>query len=225
MRQDIVELEFKTARRALLAIEIDGLIASRPGLRQLIHVLASIPGFTPYSAAWLISEVGHCSKYANAANFLSYCGCCRKTARSANADHPTHVNRHSNKYAREMFFNAAKVVCTIIKRDSALKRYAGHIMAKKATRSPKLAFCVVAAKIARITYAIMQSGKEFDSKTSIPNKKVAPEPSSIFTVADRKLLKKARICMQRIGEMKDLKAIACNAAYFADALDRVLQEN
>nr|MDO8110029.1 transposase [Candidatus Sigynarchaeota archaeon] len=37
IRQDLVELEFKTARNALLAVEINNLVAMRPGLKQVIE--------------------------------------------------------------------------------------------------------------------------------------------------------------------------------------------
>ncbi|MEX2719263.1 MAG: transposase, partial [Candidatus Sigynarchaeota archaeon] len=76
IKQDLVELDFKTARIALLAVEIDRIIATRPGLRQSIMNIASIPGITPFSAAWLVSEVGPVSRYPTHRKFSAYCGCC-----------------------------------------------------------------------------------------------------------------------------------------------------
>ncbi len=58
VRQDMVELEFKTTRKTMLSVEIDRIIGSRPGLRQSIVNIASIPGISSYSAAWLIAEIG-----------------------------------------------------------------------------------------------------------------------------------------------------------------------
>ena len=225
IRQDLVELEFKTARKALLAVEIDALVATRPGLRQLVSLLATIPGITPYAATWLVAEVGHCSKYANVRKFLSYCGCCRKTVRSADVDHPTHINRHSNKYVRELLFNAAKVVCLIVKTDSELKRYAKRVMANKAQRSMKLAICIVSAKIARIVFSMMQSEKEFDPGVDQAKKKPRTGAGSNLTVSDKKTLRRARGYLKRVSEMREMKGIAKNAKYFADALDRALREN
>ena len=55
IRQDLVELDFKTTRKSLLAIEIDQVILERPGLRQHAHNLASIPGISPFSAVWILA--------------------------------------------------------------------------------------------------------------------------------------------------------------------------
>nr|MDO8117611.1 IS110 family transposase [Candidatus Sigynarchaeota archaeon] len=161
IRQDLVELEFKTARNALLAVEIDNLIALRPGLKQVIENVASIPGITPYSAAWLVAEVGHASMYRTVRHFLSYCGCAPRVMMSSGKVYSAHVSRRSNKFCRTIFFNAAKVMCFVVKKDSALKQYATRVVNRKRDRGMSLPVCIVSAKIARIVFAILRDNTAF----------------------------------------------------------------
>ncbi len=44
VRQDLVELECKTTRKALLAVKVDIVLATRLGLQQLTACIAFNPG-------------------------------------------------------------------------------------------------------------------------------------------------------------------------------------
>lgn len=225
IRQDVIELDFKAARKALLAVEIDRIIAVRPALRNLVMALASIPGLSAYSAAWLVAEAGPVQRYNNVAAFLGYCGCCPRCVTSARKVYSAHTSKHSNKYARTLFFNAAKVVCSLVKQESALKRYATRTAARKKRFSMKLAYSIISAKIARIAYSIMLSGKKFVNEPGFDSKNNPKLPAGMFTVAERKDVRNARRMLDRVAVMKQLGPLAERAAYFADALDRMLREN
>nr|MDO8117009.1 IS110 family transposase [Candidatus Sigynarchaeota archaeon] len=224
IRQDLVDLEFKTARNALLAVEIDKLVALRPGLKQVIENIASVPGITPYSAAWLVAEIGHASLYPNVRHFLAYCGCAPRVMMSSNKVYTAHVSRRSNKFVRTIFFNAAKVVCFVVKKDSALKQYATKVVNRKRDRGMSLPACIVAAKIARIVYAILRDNTQF-MPTMAKNSAIDFSPGRNLSITDRSMLKRARNCLKRVAELKELKLISKHAKYFSDALDRALREN
>jgi transposase len=225
IRQDIAELEFKTARKALLAVEIDCIIAIRPGLRALVHAIASIPGFSPFSAAWLLAEVGGVHKYENVSKFLAYCGCCPCKKSSAGKVYASHVSRHSNKHVRTMLYNSAKVVCTILRKDSALKRYASQTMARKGIHAPRLAYSIVASKLARIAFAIMRTGREFAPEPAVAPGNIARPGGGAFTVAERRVVRNARRLLNRLPNLKGLGILGPRARQLAEALDRALQEN
>jgi transposase len=226
VNQDLVELEFKSARLALLAVEIDGIITTRPGLKIAIENLASIPGLTPYSAAWLVAETGHAAKYQNVKRFLSYCGCCPRTVASADRVYSAHVNRHSNPYARTILFNAARVVTYLVKKDSELKQYAARVALRKKGRGMAIVACIVAAKIGRIAYAIMRDGTSFAVDKGCNVHSPVHGDRGLLTVADKKELRKARNYLRRIAEIDVMgSTIKNNARYFADALDSALREN
>jgi transposase len=226
VKQDLAELDFKSARLTLLAVEIDSIIATRPGLKLVIENIASIPGFTPYSAAWLIAETGHAVKYQNVKRFLSYCGCCPRIVASAGKVYSAHINRHSNPFARTILFNAARVVTYLVKKDSELKQYAARIAARKKGRGMALVACIVAAKIGRIAYAVMRDGTSFASDKACNANALKRDSLSLLTVTDKKELRKARNCLKRVAEIDAMgSTIKKNAEYFADALDRALREN
>ena len=225
IRQDVVELEFKKARKALLAVEIDHIIALRPGLRQLIENLASIPGLSPFSAAWLVVETGPVARYPTVREYLSYCGCSPRTLQSAGTVYSSHVSRRSNKFTRYIFRNAAKVVCDVLQEPSNLKTYATKIDAKKRFRGGKLVYSIVAAKIARITFGIMRNGTSFSPDLATDSHPTAKFGNGFLTLSNRKALVKARNCLKRLGSMKELKALSKKAARIAEELDKALREN
>jgi len=224
IRQDIVELDLKTARKTVIAIEIDAIIMTRPGLKQLVESVASIPGFTPYAATWFIVEVGPIHAYRNVRHFVSYCGCCPHELQSAGHIFSSHVTRRSNKYVRTLLFNAAKVVCIALKAESGLKAYARRMMEKKAIIHPKLAWVTVAQKLARIAYGIIKSGKPFDTGLACNTKSRSSSDGSGFSVADRKMLRKARNALDRVSKEGKLHLMSRRAKFFSDALDEALRK-
>lgn len=226
IRQALVELEFKTAQNAMLSVEIDGIIASCPGLRQKIMNIATVPGISPYSAAWLVAEVGDVARFkGNARKFLAYCGCCPKVKESDTVVYSSHLSRKSNKHARGIFFQAAKALCIATRRKSGLKAYANRIVEKKKHRSMKLAFMIVAAKIGRVVFAIIRDNVPFNTGLAGPAAGTCSRKKGVFTTTDRKLLRRAMRDLQRVASLDHLKRLSRDAAYFAKALERALGEN
>ncbi|MHA1683990.1 MAG: transposase [Promethearchaeota archaeon] len=224
VRQDVVELEFKSARKAMISVEIDRIICMRPGLRQKIHNIASIPGISPFSAVWFIAEVGDVARFYGVKAFLAYFGCCPRVKSSAGKVYSYHLNRKSNKHIRTILFNAAKVLCIVSKQDSVLHSYARRVVGTKSHRSMKLAFSIMSAKIAKIIYALIRDNVAFSPdmgryRAPAPVKSVGP-----LTITDKKLIRRARNLLNRVGGLEHLKLIAKNCSYFADALDRALQK-
>ncbi len=224
VRQDLVELEFKTTRKAMLSVEIDRIICFRPGLKQKIQNIESIPGISPYMAAWLVSEIGDVTRFADVRCFLSFCGLSPRIISTDTKVFSCHVNRKSNKIVRTMLFHAAKAVSIATKEPSALKAYADRTMERKRHRGIKLAFSITSAKIGRILYAILRDNVAFSPDLARPRLPATVENGTNFTITDRRLIRRARNALARVGSLEQLKGIAKNAAYFADALDKVLKE-
>jgi transposase len=225
VRQDLVELEFKTTRKAMLSVEIDRIICLRPGLRQRIQNISSIPGISPYTAAWLIAEIGDVMRFHDVRGFLAYCGCSPRIMSTDTKMYSCHVNRKSNKIVRTVLFNAAKVVCIATRQVSALKSYADRTMMRKRHRGMKLAFSITAAKMGRILYAVLRDGVGFSPDRSKPRQQAGDNADGMLAITDKKLLRRAKNALVRVGTLEQLKGIAKNATYFADALDKVLREN
>ncbi|QEE16825.2 IS110 family transposase [Promethearchaeum syntrophicum] len=169
IRQHLIDLDFKTSRKTILALEVDKLLLDCPGLRQQAHQLSTIPGISSFSAVWILAEIGSISYFPSWRHFRSYCGCCPNVVSSAGKIYHAHTNRHSNKFLRTLFYNAAVVVCNFLKHESDLKAYTNRILARKGDRSKKLAYCIIAGKIAKITYASLRDKTSFAPEAPYPS--------------------------------------------------------
>ncbi len=224
IRQDLVELEFKTSRKALLAVQVDVLLMTRPGLRQVAEHLESVPGISPFSAAWILAEIGPIARYPSARAFLHYCGCCPRLVESAGHVYSAHITRRSNKHLRSIFYMAAMVVCNLVHEPSALKGYASRVVAAKGPKRRKLALMIVAAKIARITFGILQNPAPFSPELARPHQCNKEGTDSRFCVADRHVLRKAKNCLLRVGEILNKNLLKADVQRLSAALDAVLHE-
>jgi transposase len=223
VKQDLVELDFKTARITLLGVEVDRLVAKRPGLRQSIVNLASIPGMSAFTAAWLVAEVGPFSRYPSHRKFSAYCGCCERVVKSAHKTYSAHTLRRSNKYVRTMMYNTARVLCHVVKEDSALIRYCKRVYAKKRHRSPKLAYCTIATKLSRIIYAMLRDGTGFDPALGRNSRAPVEVGNGLLTVTDLRKVRNAAKALERVSKLKQLPMLSMNASMYAEALEALLK--
>jgi transposase len=224
IRQNLVELEFKTGRKSILAVEVEQMIQEHPALRKHASNLATIPGISAFAAVWILAETGSINRFPKHRNFTAYCGCCPRIVSSAGRVYSARTSRHSNPYLRTIFFNAATVVCNLLKADSCLKGYADRIIRKKASRSHKLVRCIVAAKIARTVFAILRDGVPFNPNhlRELHANRV-DKIDSDFTVASRKLIRRARNVLNRVKEMEEVGVLGDRAEDLAAGLDQLLQ--
>jgi hypothetical protein len=72
--------------------------------------------------------------------------------------------------------------------------------------------------------AIMRNGSCFSPDLAQPRHPANTDQDGLLTITDKKLLNRAKNVLARVGALEQLKGIAANAAYFADALDKVLRK-
>lgn len=221
IRQNLVELDFQTSRKILLAVEVDKILLARPGLRESAALLHSIAGISPYGAVWILAEIGDIKHFYSLRAFQSYCGCCPNTKASAKKVLFSHINRHSNAHLRMIFTQAAQVVCNLVKKESELKTYANRILAKKGVYSPKLAYSIIAAKICKIAFAVLRDRKPFRGLTYA--KKHGACLSDQFTMTQLKEIRRARNNLLRVSELNNIGLLNSDALMLAKGLDDVLQ--
>ena len=222
IRQDLVELDFKTARKRLLSVEIDQLILERPALRQHAHNLSTIPGISPFSAVWILAEIGNVRQFPSVRQFISYCGCAPRIVSSAGKVYSAHVSRRSNSYLRTIFYNAATVLCNLEKKESALKDFARRTLKRKGSGSMKLAYCVVSSKIARIVYALLKRPAPFDSMRDM-KARTSCKNGSEFSLTTKTLIRKARNALRRMDEIQEFGLLGRQISILAGQLDLALQ--
>jgi len=224
IRQDLVELGFKTARKRLLAVEVDQLIFERPALRQHAFNLSTIPGISPFSAVWILAEIGNIHQFHSVKSFLSYCGCSPRIVSSAGKIYSAHLSRHSNSYLRTIFYNAAVVLCNLEKKESVLKEYARQVINRKRSVSMTLVYCIVAAKIARIVHALLRTSAPFNPRHGCDvDKRYLKDKGTEFSLTSKNLIRKARNSLKRVKDVQELGLLGDHVSILAEQLDLLLQ--
>ncbi len=222
VRQDLADLDFQTARKNLLAVEVDRVVASRPGLTALVEHLATVPGLSPFTTAWIVAEVGPVARFKTVRQFLSFCGCCPRVVSSAGRVYQAHTTRRSNRYLRAIFFRAAMVVGNLLQQDSPIKAYARRVLATK--RQWKLGCSLVAAKIARVTYAIMRHPAPYSAVAGNPE--VANKKHGSMSKVSRYAIRRAEHCLRRVSAVEGLGSkITQDAIELARALEEAIGQN
>jgi transposase len=228
IRQDLVELDFKSGREAIFTVEIEQMILDYPQLRRHASNLASIPGISKSNAVWIIAEIGSINQFKNYRSFTAYCGCCPRVVSSADKIYSAHASKHSNIHLRKIFYFAAVNVCTVLKAESELKNYANRVFQRKSKYSKKLAFYTVATKLARIAYAILQDGKPFSpSYLERRDNRHNSGREQLFSIVERKTIRRARNCLRRVIDIEGVEKLGIlgdDAKNLAGGLEKVLSE-
>ena len=227
IRHFLVELDFKTSSKILLSVEVEQLIAHHPGLRRDAYNLSTIPGISPFTATWILAEIGNINQFTNRRKFASYCGCCPRVVSSAGKVYSAHTNKHSNKYLRTIFYQAAMVLAYFTKKPSVLKEYAECILSRKRGNSSKYALSIIAAKINKIVFAILRDKTPFSPeiiKEQLLQKDL--EPQNDFSIVERRLLRIARNSLERVSNMEKadkLGLLGDEARTLAEEFSLILQ--
>ena len=156
--------------------------------------------------------------------FLAYCGCAPRIVSSAGKVYSAHISRHSNSYLRTIFYNAAVVVCNLVKKESTLREYAKRTIERKRSVSMTLVYCLVAAKIARITYAILKNAVPFNPRHGWGLDKIdSKDNGSKFSLTTKNLIRRARNSLRRVEDVQALGLLGEHVSILAEQLDLVLQ--
>lgn len=224
IRQDLIELDFKTGRKATFTIEVGHVIEQYPTLRRDASNLASVPGFSKFTAVWILVEIGNIKQYSSAKKFAAYCGCCPRIVSSAGKVYSAHISRHSNTYLRTIFYKAAVVICNLLKQESDLKTYAIRTLKRKGKRAFKLAACNITTKLTKIVYAILRDGIPFNPNHS-QNKSFSSKQGD-FSIADKKVIRHARKVLLRVTRMESAHKLGITGTdiqSLAEELDGLLK--
>lgn len=219
--QDLYDLDLKTTRQTLIRVEIEKALQSRLVLRDMAYNLSTIPGISNYSAVWILAELGGIARFHTIRQFLSYCGLVPRIVSSADKIYSAHLNRHSNKYLRGIFYQAAIVVSNVVKKESDLKRYADRMKWLKQNRV-KVAYCTTAAKIAHICFGILHSNTPFKENNKNVNNSTSTTSNKRYSIVELKELKRAKRVLQRIRNLNGMESIEPDIEGLVCSLEEIL---
>lgn len=133
--------------------------------------LRTIPGIGAVIALIILAEAGDLRRFSHYKKFLKYCGLNLSTQQSGNFRGMSKLSKHGNSRLRYAFWIAG--TSAIRMRENTFRRkYENYIRADP--QNPDLkrkAFTAVAAKIARVAYGLIKSGRDyrFYHESSIPS--------------------------------------------------------
>jgi transposase len=148
-----------------------GLAKQRRELEQLIHeqleknvdyqCLRSIPGIGPIIAMTVLAEGGDLRRFSHYRKFLNYCGLALSASQSGNYRGSPQLSKRGNARLRSAFWMAAK--SAIMQRRNGFRRkYDDYVRSNPLDGDLKRkAYTAVAAKMARVAYGLIKSGKEY----------------------------------------------------------------
>lgn len=148
-----------------------GLVKLRRQLQQLIDAqlgknvdyerLRSIPGIGPIVALTVLAEAGDLRRFSHHRKFLNYCGLSLSAAQSGASHGRPRLSKRGNARLRWAFWMAANAAINQ-RRNSFRKKYDDYVRRDPHDADLKRrAYVAVAAKVARVAYGLIKSGKEY----------------------------------------------------------------
>jgi len=125
------------------------------------QLLRSIPGVGPIVALTVLSEGGDLRRFSHHRKFLNYCGLSLSAAQSGISRGRPQLSKRGNARLRWAFWVAANAAINQ-RRNSFRKKYDDYIRRDPLDADLKRkAYVAVAAKVARVAYGLIKSGKEY----------------------------------------------------------------
>jgi len=148
-----------TAQRAALEAWADRLLGDHPDY----HLLQTIPGIGPVFALTILAEAGDLRRFTHHRQFLKFCGLDLAKSQSGTRPGQAHLSKRGNARLRCTFWFAGRVAVRL--RESSIRDKFERYLAPEpgsADRRRK-AYTAIAAKMARIAYAIIKTGQPYRS--------------------------------------------------------------
>jgi transposase len=170
-----------TAQRAALEQMADTLLGAHPDY----HQLQTIPGIGPVFALTILAEAGDLRRFAHHRQFLKFCGLDLAKSQSGQTRGHAQLSKRGNSRLRCAFWFAGRTA--VRSREHSVRDKFERYLAVEpfsADRRRK-AYTAIAAKMARIAYAVVKTGRPYRSyfehdlpSGSIPFKRAVEAPAT-----------------------------------------------
>jgi transposase len=123
--------------------------------------LRQIPGIGPITALTVLAEAGDLRRFSHHRQFLKFCGLDLSTQQSGQFRGQSRLSKHGNARLRAAFWMAASIAVRM-RENSFRAKYERYMQADPASADRKRkAYVAVAAKMARVAYALVRSGADY----------------------------------------------------------------
>lgn len=143
--------------RATIEKRADNLLSSNEDYQRLRR----IPGIGPISALTILAEAGDLRRFSHHRQFLKFCGFDLATEQSGQFRGLSRLSKRGNARLRAVFWMAASVAVRM-RENSFRAKFERYMRSDPgSTDRKRKAYVAVAAKIARVTYALIRSGADY----------------------------------------------------------------
>lgn len=143
--------------RAAIEERADRLLSGNEDYQRLRR----IPGIGPISALTILAEAGDLRRFSHHRQFLKFCGFDLATEQSGQFRGLSRLSKRGNARLRAVFWMAASVAVRM-RENSFRAKFERYMRSDPGSADRKRkAYVAVAAKIARVTYALIRSGADY----------------------------------------------------------------
>jgi transposase len=126
---------------------------------QELSLLESIPGIGTRTACLLLAELGDPLRFSSARSLVAYAGLTPERCESGSSLHKqSHISRLGSAHLRRLLYMPA---LSGLRYNPLLKVFFERLVAKGKARKAALVACM--AKLLRIAYGVLRSGRPFDA--------------------------------------------------------------
>lgn len=162
MMRDLVRSVLQMWEHTEQAIErLNAQIKALAGRSDLCRRLQTIPGVGLLLATAMVSAVGNAAAFRHARDLSAWVGLVPRQHSTGGQTKLLGITRRGNSYLRRLLVQGARAVWVWKDKhpNDPLHRWLFELAAR---RHPHIAVCALASKIARIAWAIMRGGGEFE---------------------------------------------------------------
>ncbi len=155
----VVLEEYQQLCRRRKALEAD-IVARLAGHRDFDR-LQTVPGIGPILAMLILAEAGDLRRFGHVRQFLKYCGFDLCTEQSGQFRGTTHLSKRGNARLRYACWMAGAVAVRM-QQNSFRRKFEDYMRSDPHNKDRRRkAYTAVAAKMARVVYAVVTSGNDY----------------------------------------------------------------
>jgi transposase len=160
---DDLRAEWRELDRRILAFDDE--FADQARTDETARLLASIPGIGPLNATALTAAIGNAQTFGRGRDLAAWLGLVPKQATTGGKPKLLGISKRGNVYLRKMLIHGARAALpTLSKSATPLGKWLRGLLARAHVNTVVVA---LAAKLARIVWAVIRSGKRFDMKAAM----------------------------------------------------------
>lgn len=146
--------------------ELDRRIAQAVHSDEAASRLLTVPGIGPITASLIAVEAGNARQYASSRDFAASLGLAPRQHSTGGQPRLLGISKRGNTNLRRLLVQGARAVLRHVdRRDDALGRWARQLLGR---RHANVVACAVAAKLARIAWAVIVRGQAYTPHPASP---------------------------------------------------------